>query len=125
MRTVRSARGAVLILAVLALALTWVAVGGQTPNLPQDTSTLAAVEHGTGGTVTAADVADLGSTSVLSAVRTAEPRLGPLWVLPGLAAALAAVCLLRRLRASPLAAARRALLRDTVSRRGPPPVSVA
>jgi hypothetical protein len=110
----------VLIVAALALATAWIAVG-ERPSVPlREASPLSAVEHNLTGTVTSAAVADVTPTSVLSGYHTVEPRLGPLWVLPGLAAGLAAVCVLRRLRARPTPSARRVLLRDSVSRRGPP-----
>jgi hypothetical protein len=46
-------------------------------------------------------------------------------VLPGLAAALAALCLLRRLRSSPASRSRSRLLRDSLSQRAPPLESFA
>jgi hypothetical protein len=120
MRTVRCARGAVLIVAALALATAWIAVGERPPAPLHEWSPLSSIEHGLGGTVTSADVADLAPTSVLTGHHSVELRLGPLWVLPGLAAALAAVCLLRRLRSSPASPAGRRLLRDSLSQRAPP-----
>ncbi len=124
MRTVRSARGAVLIVAALALATAWIAVG-ERPPAPLRASPLSSVEHGVGGTVTSPDVAELTPTSVLTGHHAVEPRLGPLWVLPGLAAALAALCLLRRLRSSPASPSRPRLLRDSLSQRAPPLESFA
>jgi hypothetical protein len=125
MRTVRSARSALLIVAALALATAWIAVG-ERPLAPlHESSPLSSIEHGVGGTVTSADVADVISTSVLTGHHTVGLRLGPLWVLPGLAAALAAVCLLRRLRSSPASPAGRRLLRDSLSERAPPLESFA
>jgi hypothetical protein len=110
----------VLVLAVLALATAWIAVGERRPAPGQETSPRSALERSVGGTVTSADLAVVVPASVLSGHLTVEPRLGPLWVLTGLAAALAAVCLLRRLRTCPAPPARRMLLRDSLSRRGPP-----
>jgi hypothetical protein len=120
MRTVRSARGATLVVAVLALGVTWIAVGEPAPASPRDPAQSVGIERGASGTVTSADIGEAVSASVLVVQRTAEPRLGPMWALPGLAAGLAALCVLRRLRATPAPPARRVLLRDSVSRRAPP-----
>jgi hypothetical protein len=115
----------VLIVAALALATAWIAVG-ERPQAPlHESSPLSSIEHGVGGTVTAADVADVTSTSVLTGHHTVALRLGPLWVLPGLAAALAAICLLRRLRSRPATPAGRRLLRDSLAQRAPPLESFA
>ena len=106
----------------------WLPRGSRWANgrrLPCPTSPLSSIEHGVGGTVTSADVADVTPTSVLTGHHTVGLRLGPLWVLPGLAAALAAVCLLRRLRSSPAAPAGRRLLRGQSLERAPPLESLA
>jgi hypothetical protein len=120
MRTVRSARGLLLAGAALALAVASVTMGEAPAEPLAGHSTPGGLERRVGGTITAADLADVATTSVLAGHLNVQPRLGPLWALPGLAAALAAVCLLRRLRSSPVAPARRVLLRDSVSRRAPP-----
>ena len=114
-----------LIGAALALATAWLAVGERPPTPLRETSPLSTIERGTGGSVSAADIADVSPMSSVAGHLIVEPRLGPLWALAGLAAALAALCLLRRLRASPAAPARWILLRDSVSRRAPPLESVA
>ena len=82
-------------------------------------------EHGSDRVNAAFDAGDSAAVPVLGALRTIELRLGPLWALPGLAAALAAMCLLRRLRRSPSRPLCRIALRGSVSNRAPPLARIA
>jgi hypothetical protein len=115
--------GAVLVVFTLALGTAWLGGGARVPDatgtLPQE------IERGVAGTVSDPDRTLVAAESTFTALRTVEPRLASSWVLPGLAAALAAVCLLRRLRGSPLGAGHGPVLRGGVSRRGPPRGSLA
>jgi hypothetical protein len=126
MRMVRRAHRALLVLlAVLIAATAWSAFGHQSAASSHRSAPAAHSGRGDGGTVSPADLSDAVAVPMLGALRAVEPRLAPLWVLPGLAAALAALCLLRRLRRSPSLPARRALLRGTVANRAPPLASFA
>jgi hypothetical protein len=126
MRMVRREHRALLVLlAVLIAATAWSGFGHQSASASHRFAQTAHDARGDGGTVAPADVSDAVAVPMLGALRTAEPRLGSLWALPGLAAALAALCLLRRLRRSPSLPARRALLRGTVANRAPPLASFA
>jgi len=98
----------------------WTAVGDRAEGPLGDPSRIIHTELDTNGTFSPADASDAVVASVLGAARAAEPRLAPLWVLPGLAAALAALCLMRRLRGSPTPPARRVLLRGSLANRAPP-----
>jgi hypothetical protein len=126
MRMVRREHRALLVLlAVLIAATAWSAFGHQSATASHRSTETARSTHADGGTISPADLSDSVAVPMLGALRTAEPRLAPLWALPGLAAALAALCLLRRLRRSPSLLARRALLRGTVANRAPPLASFA
>ncbi len=121
----REHRPLLVVLAVLVLAAGWSSfghtAGASHPNVAHANDS----SSGDRGTVAPADLSDSVAVPVLGALRTVEPRLAPLWVLPGLAAGLAALCLLRRLRRSPALPARRALLRGSLANRAPPLVSFA
>ncbi len=126
MRMVRREQRALLVLlAVLIAATAWSAFGHEAAASTHTATQTAHSSRGDGGTVSPADLSDAVAVPMLAALRSTAPRLAPLWVLPGLAAALAALCLLRRLRRSPTRLARRALLRGTVANRAPPLASFA
>jgi hypothetical protein len=130
MQTARRERATVLaVIAVLLLATLWIAVGDRiavsTRDLGPAPTHANQLERRSGDAVSAVDVNDSAVTPVLAAARTAEPRLAPLWVLPGLAAALAALCLFRRQRLRPTLLARRTLLRGSWVGRAPPLESFA
>ncbi len=114
-----------LLLAVLVAATAWSTFGHLSAAPSHRLAPAADSPRGDGGTVSPADLTDAVAVPMLGALRTAEPRLAPYWVLPGLAAALAAVCVLRRLRRSPSLPAGRALLRDSLANRAPPLASIA
>ena len=126
MRMARREHGVMLaIAAVLLIATAWVAVGDRSSVTLQDPTRIVHTERETNGTISPVELGDAAVAPMLGAARSAEPRLVPLWILPGLAAALAALCLLRRLRRSPERPARRALLRGILSSRAPPLRSIA
>ena len=121
MRTSRRQHSVMLVVvAALLLATAWIVVGDRADVSLRDPLGVTHTDRDSNGTLSPVDLADAAVTPVLGAARTAELRLAPLWVLPGLAAALAALCLLRRLRRSPTLPARRALLRGSRSNRAPP-----
>ena len=109
-----------LVVAALLIATAWIAVASRSEGPPPDPSAVIHTDPDTNGTFSPADPTDSAVGASLGAARTAEPRLAPLWVLPGLAAALAARCLMRRLRRSPTPPARRVLLRGSLANRAPP-----
>jgi hypothetical protein len=116
-RWVRGAGGAALVVVAVALGTAWTAVGESSD---PTRASVPALERALAGTITSLDAPDVAGEPVLNAVRTVEPRLGPIWALPGFAAGLAAVCVLRRLRASPAPPAALVLCCAGRSRRGPP-----
>jgi hypothetical protein len=130
MQTARSERTTVrAVIAVLVLGTLWIALGDRITvavrELGPAPSHANQLERRSGDAVSAVDANDSAVTPVLAAARTAEPRLAPLWVLPGLAAALAALCLFRRQRLRPTLLARRTLLRGSMVGRAPPIESFA
>ena len=126
MRMVRREHRALLgLLAVLVLATAWSSFGHPSGVSPQSDAQVGHSPRHNGGTVSPEDLTDAVAVPLLGALRTPVPRLAPLWVLPGLAAALAALCVLRRLRRSPSLPARRALLRGSLAGRAPPLASFA
>jgi hypothetical protein len=126
MRMVRCERRALLALvAVLLLAAAWTAVGDRTPASLQHRAEVVHVERNGNGTVAPVELADAAFAPIVGAVRSAEPRQAPLWVMPGLAAALAARCMFRRLRLRPTLLARQTLLRGSLANRAPPLASFA
>src|SRR5262245_36378002 len=116
-RWVRGAGGAALVVVAVALGTAWTAVGQSTD---PTRASVPAIERALAGTITSPDAPDIAGEPVLTTLRTIEPRMGPIWALPGLAAALAAVCVLRRLRTSPPPSPALVLCRAGPSRRGPP-----
>jgi len=121
MRTVRRERSVMLVVvAALLIATAWIAVGERSDGPIGDPSRILHTDQGTNGTFSPADMTDAAVTPMLGAARTVEPRMAPLWALPGFAAALAALCLMRRLRRSPTPPARRRLLRGSLVNRAPP-----
>ena len=121
MRMVRRERSAMLVVvAALLIATAWIAVGERSDGPLQDPSRITHTERDTNGIFSPVDLTDAAVSPAVGATRGAEPRLAPLWVLPGLAATLAALCLMRRLRLSPTLPARRVLLRGSLSNRAPP-----
>jgi hypothetical protein len=126
MRILRREHRALLVIgAVLVLAGAWLAVGEQSSAAPRDLPAVGHLSHESRGTVSSVDVGDVTAAPAVAVTRTAEPRSAPLWVLPGLAAALAALCLLRLQRGAPASPARRVLLRGSVANRAPPLASFA
>jgi hypothetical protein len=130
MHLVRRERTTVLaVIAVLVLATLWIALGDRIATsartLGPAPTQVNELERRSSGAVSSVDVNDSAVTPVLAAARSAEPRLAPLWVLPGLAAALAALCLFRRQRLRPTLLARRTLLRGSLVGRAPPIESFA
>lgn len=126
MRIVRRDQRALLVIgAVLVLASAWLAVGEQSNAAPRDLPAVGHVSQHSRGTVSPVDVGDVTAAPAVAVTRPAEPRSAPLWVLPGLAAALAASCLLRLQRGAPSSPARRVLLRGSVANRAPPLESFA
>jgi hypothetical protein len=124
MQWLRGAGGAVLVVVAVALGTAWTAGAELGPD-PNGPAARHDVERILAGTISAPE-ATLGvAESALTVVRAVEPRGGPVWSLAGLAAALAAVCLLRRLRGAPVTSGHGRLLRDGVSRRGPPVFALA
>jgi hypothetical protein len=119
----RGAGGAVLLVAVV-LGSAWTAGGEGVPD-PIGPTARHEVERLLTGTIGGPDAVLAVTESMLSVARAVEPRVGPVWALPGIAAALAALCLLRRLRGSPVTSAHGRPLRDGVSRRGPPAFALA
>jgi len=126
MRTLRREHRALLVIgAVLVLASAWLAVGEQSTAAPRDLPAVGHLSQHSRGTVSAVDVGDITAAPAVAVTRPAEPRSAPLWVLPGLVAALAALCLLRLQRRAPASPARRVLLRGSVANRAPPLASFA
>jgi hypothetical protein len=126
MRIVRRDHRALLVIgAVLVLASAWLAMGEQSTAAPRDLPAVGHLAHESRSTMSSVDVGDVTAAPAVAVTRTAEPRSAPLWVLPGLAAALAALCLLRLQRGAPLSPARRVLLRGSVANRAPPLASFA
>jgi hypothetical protein len=113
------------VLAVLVVAAAWISIGGQAGVTHVARAQVVHTEHGSDRINAALDAGDAAAVPVLGALRTIELRLGPLWALPGLAAALAAMCLLRRLRRSPSRPLRRVALRGSASNRAPPLARIA
>ena len=109
-----------LVVAALLIATAWIAVASRSEGPRPDPSAVVDTDPDTNWTFAPADPTDSAVGSALGAPRTAEPRLAPLWALPGLAAALGALCLMRRLRRSPTPPARRVLLRGSLANRAPP-----
>jgi hypothetical protein len=125
MRNRPGTRGLVLVAVLLATAAAWT-MATEGPTTPRSgPGRDAVVQRGLVKVVGSVDVPELAGESLVSAPRPTPPRLEPMWALPGLAAALAAVCLLRRLRTSPPLAAPRVVLPGTGARRAPPVASFA
>ncbi|HEY3725357.1 MAG TPA: hypothetical protein VGN59_18530 [Acidimicrobiia bacterium] len=121
----RTHRALLVVLAVLVVAAAWISIGGQAGVTHVARAQVVHTEHGSDRINAALDAGDAAAVPVLGALRTIELRLGPLWALPGLAAALAAMCLLRRLRRSPSRPLRRVALRGSASNRAPPLARIA
>jgi hypothetical protein len=125
----RERTSALAVIAILVLSTVWIALGDRIATSARDLGPAPThvneLERRSTDTVSAVDVNDSAVAPILAAARTAEPRLAPLWVLPGLAAALAALCLFRRQRLRPTLLARRTLLRDSLVGRAPPIESFA
>ncbi len=126
MRMVRNERRVLLaVLAVLLIATAWVGTGARVPPSLPHVSEAGHAQHETNGTVSGVDLSDAVVVPMLGVARSVEPRQAPLWILPGLTASLAALCLFRRQRLRPAWPARQALLRGTRSNRAPPLTSFA
>jgi len=108
------------VLAVLLIATAWVSTGARVPPALPHIAEAGHAEHETNGTVSGVDLSDAVVAPMLGVARSAEPRQAPLWILPGLTAALATLCLFRRQRLRPAWPARQVLLRGTRSNRAPP-----
>ena len=119
----RGAGGAALVVVALAVGAAWTTDAGQVTDRVGTAS--ADVARALVATFTSAEVAAVAADSTFAPHRAAESRPGPSWTLPGLTAALAALCLWRRLKAIPRRPGSLRLLRDWVSRRGPPVTSLA
>jgi hypothetical protein len=121
MRMARRERVVMLVVIVaLLLATAWASVDRSTVSRPSS-SPITGPQRSSTGSLSSVDLTDAVTVPVLGVSRAPEPRLAPMWVLPGLAAALAALCLLRRLRRSPSAPAWcRAVLRTSRANRAPP-----
>ena len=123
MRFVRGAGGAALVVVALAVGAGWTTVASHTAApvraVPQE------IERALAGAITAADAPIVAAEPSLRALRGIDSRSGPTWLLPGLVAALAALCLLRRLRVLPVGPGHPHLLFGPVSRRGPPLASLS
>jgi hypothetical protein len=113
------------VLAVLLIATAWIGAGARVPPALAHGVEAGHAQHETGGTVSAVALSDAVVTPMLGMARTAEPRQAPLWILPGLSAALATLCLFRRQQLRPTPPARRTLLRGSRSNRAPPFASFA
>ena len=118
-------RALVTLVAVLLLATAWIAVDARASVSLQPAAEVGHTERNRNGAVAPVDLADAAIAPVVGAVRSAEPRQAPLWVMPGLAASLAALCLFRRLRLRPAILSRRTLLRGSLANRAPPLASLA
>jgi hypothetical protein len=126
MRMVRSERRILLaVLAALLIATAWIGSGAHVPPALPHVAEAGHAPRESGGTVSAVDVSDAVVAPMLGVARTAEPRQAPLWILPGLAAALATLCLFRRQRLRPALLSGRKLLRGSRSNRAPPLASFA
>jgi hypothetical protein len=126
MRMVRNERRVLLaVLAVLLIATAWIGSGARVPPALPHIAEAGHSEHETNGTVSGVDLSDAVVAPMLGVARSAEPRQAPLWILPGLTAALATLCLFRRQQLRPTLPARQALLRGTRSNRAPPLASFA
>jgi len=123
--TRREHRALLVVLAVLLVATAWIVAGDRSSASLQNSAPIGHVEHEPNGTVAPVDLADAVVAPMLGAARAAAPRQAPLWILPGLAAAIAALCVLRRQRLRPTLLARRALRRASLADRAPPLASVA
>ncbi|MGZ6975751.1 MAG: hypothetical protein ACXVKQ_17545 [Acidimicrobiia bacterium] len=121
----RDHRAVLAVVAVLVLATAWVAVGDLPVGSGRDVASVGHLERNATHVVSSVDLGGAVSAPVLGAPRPADPRPAPLWVLPGLFAGLAALCLFRRQRLRPNRSARRVLLRGSVSNRAPPIESFA
>ena len=108
------------------LGAAWVAVGARSP-VPHAvfSQQVNAPHHTDSDAISPIDATDAVVTALPISHRSSDLRLGSLWVLSGLAAGLAALCMLRRLRGSPASQARRVVLRGSVARRAPPLASFA
>ena len=116
----RTHRALLVVLAVLVGAAASISITGPASVTHVARALVVHTEHGSDRVNAALDAGETAAVPVLGALRTIELRLGALWALPGLAAALAAMCLLRRLRRSPSRPLRRVALRGSVSNRAPP-----
>ena len=121
----RTQRALLVVLAAALVAAAWITIAGPAGVTRVARAQVVHTEHGSDRVNAALDAGDAVAIPVLGALRTIELRLGPLWALPGLAAALAAMCLLRRLRRSPSRPLRRVALRGSVSNRAPPLARIA
>src|SRR4051794_30967292 len=112
MRMVRNERRVLLaVLAALLIATAWIGSGARVPPALPHIAEAGHAQHETNGTVSAVDLSDAVVAPMLGVARSAEPRQAPLWILPGLTAALATLCLFRRQRLRPTLPARQVLLR--------------
>lgn len=125
MRTGPGTRGLALAAATIAVVSAWVMASPRAVVPRSDPDHVTVDQRGPATVVAASDVPELTGESLAAVPRPVAPRPGPLWALPGLAAALAALCLLRRLRTSPPVAAPRVVLPGTGARRAPPVGSFA
>jgi len=125
MRTRPGTRGLALAGAAIAVVSVWMTASPRSTVPRVDPDHVTVVQRGMAKVIAAADVPELAGEALAAAPRPVAPGPGPLWALPGLVAALAAICLLRRLRTSPPLAAPRVALPGTGARRAPPVASFA
>jgi hypothetical protein len=124
----RARRATVAVIAALLLVMAWAAVGERL--LPDQATTQSAAAVGTpeprvSETFGSAEIEHAVIAAAPAAGRLAEPRLGPVWALAALAAALFTLSSLRRRHHRPAIVARPVLLRGSVARRAPPLASFA
>ena len=127
-REFRARAATVAVVAALLLVTAWVAVGGASlPHLttPRPANSVGPPTGTVSETLAPADVEHAVIASAPAGSRIAELRLGPVWVLAGLAAALAALPVLRRRHDGSGIVCRPVLLRGSVARRAPPLASFA
>lgn len=129
MRTESRARAAtVAVIAAFLLVTAWVGVGDRSlPNLttPRNATSIGVPARSVGETLVPVDVTHAVIAGVPTASRIAEPRVGPVCMLAALAAALAALAVLRRRPFGSGIVARCVLLRGSVFGRAPPLSSLA
>lgn len=125
MVTTRRQRSLLLALvALLVVAGAWMAFGSPAVAAGTATAPSGQADHGRQGVVSPGEVTDAVVAPAIGTARTADLRLLSLWILPGIAAALAARCLLRRQHLRPILLPRWSLT-GSVANRAPPTAPLA